>query len=593
MAFMSILARLGLDSSGFQAGVKQAESAAKGLGKSLNSELKGQLAGAFSVAAVVAAGKAVVDYADKIGNMSDRLGISTDELQRFDYAARQSGSSLETFQGVFEKLSVAREEALEGNAEIVQSFARLGVAMDDLKNRRLDELIKIIARTVQAGDAQALLPALRTVGGGGAGELIPTFQAGLDETGAQAPIISAEDIEAMKQAGDNFSALVQTLQSDLAPVVSFVISRLQDLVDFLKLVGRFAASPIKAAASIVGSLAGGASFSEAVDQAPTFFSEGGDYDKSIDEYDERKRRENAAIEARRLKNEEAKQRKAEEENINALREAKKAADAKFLAEGGDFNLNELRERLRAAEAKMSEQAGDLSLDQLREQLQAAEARMGDQVDSFSLGRLKEKIELAEQNKQSVEDAKNKVANAERNRQAADQAAQNLSIAEANRMPVAGAEEAQRKAKAKIQALSEQVQDMEDKNLPEAERRLKLEEKILKLRARFMGAEANFLGAEAAGQDSTMENLAMLAAKKKLLDAEAQLKPEKPETEVAASFKVADPLVNSLERIGFSFGKSAQPAGENFLKEIAKNTKDTAKFGAQSALASTQTAGALT
>jgi len=593
MAFMSILARLGLDSSGFQAGVKQAESSAKGLGKSIGSDLKGQLASAFSVAAVVAAGKAVMDYADKIGNMSDRLGISTDELQRFDYAARQSGSSLETFQGVFEKLSVAREEALEGNEKIVESFKRLGVSMDDLKNRRLDELIKIIARTVQAGDAQALLPALRDVGGKGAGELIPTFQAGLDETGSQAPIISAEDIEAMKQAGDNFSALVQTLQADLAPVVSFVISRLQDLVDFLKLVGRFAASPIKAAASIVGSLAGGASFSEAVDQAPTFFSEGGDYDKSIDEYDERKRRENAAIEARRLKNEEAKQRKAEAENINALREAKKAADAKFLAEGGDFNLSELRERLRAAEAKMSEQAGDLSLDQLREQLQAAEARMGDQVDSFSLGRLKEKIELAEQNKQSVEDAKNKVANAERNRQAADQAAQNLSIAEANRMPVAGAEEAQKKAKAKIQALSERVQDKEDQNLPEAERRLKLEEKILKLRARFMGAEANFLGAEAAGRDSTMENLAMLEAKQKLLDAEAQLKPEKPEKEVAASFKVADPLVNSLERIGFSFGKSAQPAGENFLKEIAKNTRDTAKFGAQSARASTQTAGALT
>jgi len=461
MAFMSILARLGLDSSGFQAGVNQAESAAKGLGESINSELKGQLASAFSVAAVAAAGKAVMDYADKIGNMSDRLGISTDELQRFDYAARQSGSSLETFQGVFEKLSVAREEALEGNEKIVESFARLGVAMDDLKNRRLDELIKIIARTVQAGDAQALLPALRDVGGKGAGELIPTFQAGLDETGSQAPIISAEDIEALKQAGDNFSALVQTLQADFAPVVSFLISSLQDLVDYVKVFATNVQIPFKALARFWGGIFRG---EKVTDAAKNTLGEAFDeFSKPIDQYEARKQREAAAAEARRLKNEEA---------------AKK--------------------------------------------------------------------------------------------------------------PFAGAEEAQKKAEAKMQALRDRVQDKEDRALPEAERRLKLEEKIAKLREKAEAAAAKFKSEKTPANEK-----AALEAKANLLDAEAQLKPEKPETEVAASFKVADPLVNSLERIGFSFGKSAQPAGENLLKEIAKNTKDTAKFGAQSALASTQTAGALT
>jgi len=497
MAFMSILARLGLDSSGFQAGVKEAESAAKGLGKSISSELKGQLAKAFSVTAVVTAGKAVMDYADKIGNMSDRLGLSTDELQRFDYAARQSGSSLETFQGVFEKLSVAREEALEGNEQMVESFARLGVSMDDLKNRRLDELIKIIGRTVQAGDAQALLPALHDVGGKGAGELIPTFQAGLDETGSQAPIISAEDIEAMKQAGDSFSALTQTLQADFAPAVVMVVDAMQYLVDLFRTMAAINWSSFKFFSRFAGALSGGASFKEAAKEGATAFD---DVNKTIDQYDDRQRRQAAAEEARRLKNEEAKQRKAEEDNIAGLREAKKAADAQF-----------------------------------------------------------------------KEDA------SEANRQAAEKAAQDLKTAEAARKPVAGAEEAQKKAEAKMQALRDRVQDKEDRALPEAERRLKLEEKIAKLREKAEAAAAKFKAEETPANEK-----AALEAKANLLDAEAQLKPEKPEKEVAATFKVADPLVNSLERIGFSFGKAMQPAGQNELKQIAVHTKETAKFTAMTA-----------
>ena len=45
MAFLSIMARLGMDATGFQAGIKQSESASAGLSKSLNSNLKGAIAG--------------------------------------------------------------------------------------------------------------------------------------------------------------------------------------------------------------------------------------------------------------------------------------------------------------------------------------------------------------------------------------------------------------------------------------------------------------------------------------------------------------------------------------------------------------------
>jgi len=457
MAFMSILARLGLDSSGFQAGVKQAESAAKGLGKSISSELKGQLARAFSVAAVVTAGKAVLNYAGQITDLSDRLGISTDELQRMDYAARLSGTNLETMTGFLEKLSVAREEALEGNEKMVESFARLGVSMDDLKNRRLDELIKIIGRTVQAGNAQSLLPALRDVGGKSAGALIPTFKAGLEETGADAPIISAEDIAAIDEADHKLSVLAMTLRSALAPAIVFLSEMADDAIFAIRILGSQLAT------------------------------------------------------------------------LDPFKVAKVQRENPFDPTAGFRELYRQFTEPNETSVAMTQQRED----QKRAQAEARAARLAGQ---------------------NAPDNQNALIRAEQ----------------------------------QIQKLRDAVADKELNLLPAAERRVKLEEKAAKLRREATLAEIVF------GEEGGVANeRKMLLKQAAALDAEAQLKPEKPETEVAASFKVADPLVNSLERIGFSFGKSAQPAGENFLKEIAKNTKDTAKFGAQSALASTQTAGALT
>jgi hypothetical protein len=223
MAFLSIMARFGMDATGFKAGIKQVESASKGLSRDLNGNLKGAIAGAFGTAAIVAAGKATMDYAGQIADLSERLGVSTDALQEMDFAARLTGTNLETFTGFLEKLSVSREEALQGNDELRDSFARLGVSLEDLRTKRLEDLTRQIGRAVQGGDVQQLMPSLKGVGGRGAGALVPTFRMGLEEAGQQAraanAIISAEDIAALDEAGDQFSALFQIIRAQLAPAM--------------------------------------------------------------------------------------------------------------------------------------------------------------------------------------------------------------------------------------------------------------------------------------------------------------------------------------------------------------------------------------
>ena len=235
MAFLSIMARFGMDATGFKAGIKQVESASKGLSRDLNANLKGAIAGAFGTAAIVAAGKATMDYAGQIADLSERLGVSTDALQEMDFAARLTGTNLETFTGFLEKLSVSREEALQGNDELRDSFARLGVSLEDLRTKRLEDLTRQIGRAIQGGDVQQLMPALKGVGGRGAGALAPTFKLGLEEAGQQArsanAIISAEDIAALDEAGDKFSALARTMTGLLAPAIVSVIDGMTGIKD--------------------------------------------------------------------------------------------------------------------------------------------------------------------------------------------------------------------------------------------------------------------------------------------------------------------------------------------------------------------------
>jgi len=235
MAFLSIMARFGMDATGFKAGIKQVESASKGLSRDLNGNLKGAIAGAFGTAAIVAAGKATMDYAGQIADLSERLGVSTDALQEMDFAARLTGTNLETFTGFLEKLSVSREEALQGNDELRDSFARLGVSLEDLRTKRLEDLTRQIGRAVQGGDAQQLMPTLRGIGGKSAGALVPTFKMGLDEAAQQArgagAIISPEDIAALDEAGDKFTALARTMTGLIAPAIASVIDGMTGIKD--------------------------------------------------------------------------------------------------------------------------------------------------------------------------------------------------------------------------------------------------------------------------------------------------------------------------------------------------------------------------
>ena len=93
-------------------------------------------------AAVLGAGAAVgalfgmatkaADTADKWDKLSLRTEIGVENLQRWGYAAGQSGADITVLETGIKKLSDAQTDASNGSEKAMESFTKLGISMSDL-----------------------------------------------------------------------------------------------------------------------------------------------------------------------------------------------------------------------------------------------------------------------------------------------------------------------------------------------------------------------------------------------------------------------------------------------------------------------------
>jgi len=96
--------------------------------------LKGALLGYISVAgakAFVNFANSQRDMADTIGKMSDRLKITTKELQEFRYAGELSGESIESMDNNFVKFVRNVGVARNGVTTLTDEFERLDIKIKD------------------------------------------------------------------------------------------------------------------------------------------------------------------------------------------------------------------------------------------------------------------------------------------------------------------------------------------------------------------------------------------------------------------------------------------------------------------------------
>ena len=207
---MNLKAKVGLDTTGFNAGLKRMKAQAgnfmaqtskkmqggAGVGGAMGGVMKGGLLGMAIASARELVGLATkafpTETAARIRDESKKIGVDTDTFQELDYAARQSGASIEDVGKAFKALSLRQQDAIRGNKEYSEAFERYGVTVEQLKAKGPQDLFALIAQQVENGvnKANELADIQRLLGRSGT-ELLPTMQAGLGAAMGEAQRIGA------------------------------------------------------------------------------------------------------------------------------------------------------------------------------------------------------------------------------------------------------------------------------------------------------------------------------------------------------------------------------------------------------------------
>lgn len=229
MAF-DITARLGMDASGFDAGLRGAE----GRISSFAASMTARLGALFSIAAISSLTRRVLEYSARVQDMATATGTSAEAIQELDFAMTQNGGTLEDGIKALKELSKARAEALANpTGNKAQIFGNFGITPDVLRNTRDANVLLTLLSDALKGvqlDSEGVRQVLELVGSKNLA-VIPTLIDGYRELQAAAfaagVVIDDNTTGALKRLGDEIAKLQKQLTAGAAPVLAKALEMFQ------------------------------------------------------------------------------------------------------------------------------------------------------------------------------------------------------------------------------------------------------------------------------------------------------------------------------------------------------------------------------
>lgn len=250
MNLFELFAKLTLDSSEYENGLDDAEKRAdefkekwnKGT-KSITKGLKdiGVGVGVFSAVGVGAfkAADGISKSLDNIDKMSQKLGLSTDAYQEWDYVMQISGTSIDNMAMGLKTLTNKFDDAVNGSDSAIETFNRLGLSMEDIQGLSREDLFSKVIFAFQDMEDSAERAALANDLLGRSGqELAPLFNTSAEET--QELIKQVRDLggvmsqDAVKQGArfqDSLTSLKTAFQGASANLLEQLIPAISDFMD--------------------------------------------------------------------------------------------------------------------------------------------------------------------------------------------------------------------------------------------------------------------------------------------------------------------------------------------------------------------------
>lgn len=216
---MSVLLKviLGGDGSQFDAMLNRANAKAKVWGeefqKSVGKKIQESLAPAGVLVGLEEIIRRSIELASRIKDQAEQTQLTTDEVQRLALAAHEVGLEFSDVEHALSHLGQARKEAAKGNEELLQSFERYKITLEDLQDPSQSNL-DLLQKMAKAMRGLRLDPAqrqeLRELYGKGGDKLPALFEA-LEKT-EHKPILSSEEVENIDSAAKGVRELIRTIE---------------------------------------------------------------------------------------------------------------------------------------------------------------------------------------------------------------------------------------------------------------------------------------------------------------------------------------------------------------------------------------------
>ena len=268
-----VIGSLGIDlelmSAKFERGINTANGHLNKLSKTATAANKifGALLVAGGGAAFSGLVKSSLDAANRLGDLSARLGVTVEGLSRLEYAAKLTGVSSNTLATGLQRMTRRVAEAANGSGEAIGALNELGLSAEKLKQLRPEQQFEVLADALEAVPEQSdkvrlgmkLLDSegvalLQTMKGGS--EAIRAMGEESDKTGNTISTKFAQQATAANAAMIKLSAasvgLTNSLVSGLGPTIEQIAHFLGDVTPKA---GQLAAEALDKMRSFVTALA--------------------------------------------------------------------------------------------------------------------------------------------------------------------------------------------------------------------------------------------------------------------------------------------------------------------------------------------------
>jgi len=206
-------ARLALDASGLDRGLKSAQSSVASFAKQAGQAL----AAGFAFNKIVQGFASAIEKGDQLQDIAEKFGVSASKLQLLGNAASVFGSGIEQVSAGLNKLSLAQQKALAGDSGLQASFTEVGLSLEDLQKMKPEDILLRISDSFASGannGRQFII--VNELLGKAQTDLIKVLNQGstaIMEQGESMGVLSDDQIASLSEMSDAIKTLQITLQN--------------------------------------------------------------------------------------------------------------------------------------------------------------------------------------------------------------------------------------------------------------------------------------------------------------------------------------------------------------------------------------------